>query len=157
MSKHLWQNLGSSLFGKSRKSSARRRNRDRNLSMEWLESRKMFSITPLNSISVSANAGEKPQSKIFQYNDEWFTVMPTKKGGATVFRLDGTTWTATDSISADKSAHADVEVVGNLAYVLLFDGAKKTQFRTLQYDATQNTFVPWATQPNLVKIGRAHV
>lgn len=152
MSKHLWHNFGSSLFGKSGKSAARRRNRGRSLSMERLESRKMLSITPINSITVSANAGEKPQSKIFQYNDEWFTVMPTKKGGATVFRLDGTTWTATDSISADKSAHADVEVVGNLAYVLLFDGNKKTQFRTLQYDAAQNTFVPWSVQPNLVNV-----
>jgi hypothetical protein len=152
MSKYLLRNLGSSLFGKSRRSPAHRRQRARMLSMERLESRKMFSITPLNSISVSANAGEKPQSKIFQYNDEWFTVMPTKKGGATVFRLDGTTWTATDSISTDKKAHADVEVVGDLAYVLLYDGQKKTQFRTLQFDAAQNTFVPWATQPNLVNI-----
>src|SRR6478735_3005939 len=104
MSKLHLQNLRRSLFGKSPKSRSPKRGRDRgrSLNMESLESRQMMSVTPLQNMSFSANAGEKPQSKIFQYADQWWNVMPTKKG-TFVFRLDGTSWTATQKISTNKS------------------------------------------------------
>jgi hypothetical protein len=152
MSKHHLQNLRQSFFGKPRKSRSANRGRGhgRSLNMESLESRQMMSATPLQTISVSANAGEKPQSKIFEYGGTFWTVMPNKQG-TWVFRLDGTNWTQTQKISASKSTHADVKVVGDLAYVLLYEGAK-SQFATLQYDSIDNQFEAWASQPNLVNI-----
>jgi hypothetical protein len=152
MSKHQLQNLHRSFFGKSRKSRSPKRGTGygRSLNMESLESRQMMSATPIQNMSFSANAGEKPQSKIFQYADQWWNVMPTKQG-TFVFRLDGTTWTQTQKISASKSVHADVKMDGDLAYVLLYDGAK-TQFATLQYDTLDNRFEAWSQQPNLVNV-----
>ncbi len=152
MSKHHLQNLRQSFFGKSRKFSSRNRGRvrGRSLNIESLESRQMMSATPLQNASFSANAGEKPQSKIFQYADQWWSVMPTKQG-TFVFRLDGTKWTQTQKVSASKSTHADVKMDGDLAYVLLYDGTK-TQFATLQYDTLDNQFEAWSQQPNVVNV-----
>src|SRR5690349_9170935 len=104
MSKHHLQNLRQAFFGKPTKSRSRNRGRGhgRSLNMESLESRQMMSVTPLQNMSFSANAGEKPQSKIFEYADQWWTVMPSKQG-TFVYRLDGTSWTQTQKISASKS------------------------------------------------------
>src|SRR6476620_5167709 len=123
MSKHFLQNLRQSFLEKSRKSQSRNRGRGRgrSLNMESLESRQMMSVTPLQTISVSANAGEKPQSKIFEYAGTFWTVMPNKQG-TWVYRLDGTNWTQTQQLSTSKSTHADVKVVGDLAHVLLYQG-----------------------------------
>lgn len=111
----------------------------------------MFSITPLSTISTSANTGEKPQSKVFQYADQWWTVMPNSSG-TWLYRLDGTTWTATERITTNKSVHADVKVNGDLVHVLLFNGTS-TQLATLQYDAgPANTFEPWSQQPDVVDV-----
>ncbi len=118
--------------------------------METLENRQMLSITPLQNISTSQNAGEKPQSKIFEYAGQWWTVMPNSSG-TWVYRLDGTSWTQTEQISTNKSVHADVKVVGDLAHVLLYSGTS-SEFATLQYDAADNQFEAWSLQPNLVNI-----
>src|SRR3954447_8652327 len=144
-------NLRRSLFGISRKPAARKRHcGSRTLAIEPLESRQMLSVTSLQNMSFSANAGEKPQSKIFQYADQWWTVMPTK-AGTFVYRLDGTSWTATQKISASKNTHADVKLVDDLAYVLLYSGVN-SQFTTLEYNAAHNQFEAWAQQPNLVNV-----
>src|SRR4051794_36521009 len=151
MTKHHLQDLRRSLFGLSRKSSTRKRgSKGRTLAMESLEPRQMLSVTPLQNMSFSASAGEKPQSKIFQYANQWWTVMPSK-AGTFVYRLDGTSWTATQKVSASKNTHADVEVVDDLAYVLLYSGVN-SQFATLEYNPAHNQFEAWAPQPNLVNV-----
>jgi hypothetical protein len=135
----------------ARKSSRpRTRGHRRSLNMETLERREMMSVTPLQNMSFSANAGEKPQSKIFEYAGQFWTVMPSKQG-TFVYRLDGSTWTQTQKLSTSKSTHADVKVVDDFAYVLLYQGTS-SQFATLQYNDSQNQFVAWASQPNLVNI-----
>jgi len=152
MSKHFLQILCQSFLEKTRKSQSRNRScgRGRSLNVELLETRQMMSVTPLQTISVSANAGEKPQSKMFEYAGQFWTVMPNKLG-TWLYRLDGTNWTQMQKISTSKSTHADIKVVGDLAYVLLYDGVK-SQFATLEYNAGLNQFEAWAPQPNLVNI-----
>lgn len=153
MSKHLLKSLHRSFFQKNHKPSKRRSGRSyrRTLAMESLENRQMLSITPLQSLGNSGNTGEKPQSKVFEYAGQWWTVMPNKTG-TWVFRLDGTSWTPTQQISTNKSVHADVKLVGDLAHVLLFNGTS-TQLATLQYDAgPDNRFEAWSLQPQLVNV-----
>ena len=120
--------------------------RGRTLAMETLESRQMLSITPLQNINSSGSTGEKPQSKIFEYAGQWWSVMPSSSG-TSVFRLDGTTWTATQQITTNDSVQADVKLVGDVAHVLLFDG-NSTQLASLQYDSgPDNRFEPWSVRP----------
>src|SRR5688500_9960111 len=80
---------------KSRKS--KRRASHRALLIENLESRQLLAATPLASLSVAENTGEKPQSKVFEYAGQWWTVMPNSSG-TWVFRLDGANWTPTQQI-----------------------------------------------------------
>lgn len=110
----------------------------------------MLSITPLATINASGGTGEKPQSKVFEYGGQFWTVMPTSNG-TSVFRLDGTNWTATQQITTNDSVNADVKVVGDLAHVLLFDGTS-SQIATLQYDPADNRFEPWSVRPQLVNV-----
>jgi hypothetical protein len=120
--------------------------------MEPLESRQLLSITSLSSLSTAENTGEKPQSKVFEYAGQWWSVMPNSSG-TWVFRLDGTNWTPTQQITTNKSVHADVKLVGNVAHVLLYDG-EASQLASLQYDGgPDNRFEPWSLRPNLVNVG----
>jgi beta-glucanase (GH16 family) len=153
MSKRLLRSLHQTLIprsGKSRKSRGERVGR-RSLSIEPLEARQMLSITTLANLSTSQDTGEKPQSKMFEYAGQWWTVMPNSSG-TWVFRLDGTSWTPTQQITTNKSVHADVKLVGDLAHVLLFNG-NSTQLATLQYDdGPDNRFEPWSLRPQLVSV-----
>ena len=127
------------------------RRHGRRLAIESLEQRQMLSITPLQSINSSQDTGEKPQSKVFQYAGQWWTVMPNSSG-TWVYRLDGTSWTATQKITSNTSVHADVKLVGDLAHVLLYNGTS-SQLATLQYDAgPDNRFEPWSLRPQLVNV-----
>src|SRR5664279_1190585 len=72
----------------------------RKLAIESLEHRQMLSITPLQSMNSSQDTGEKPQSKVFEYAGQWWSVMPNSSG-TWVYRLDGTSWTATQKITSN--------------------------------------------------------
>jgi hypothetical protein len=142
------------LVSSNRKASVRpnrERRHGRRLAIESLEHRQMLSITPLQSINSSQDTGEKPQSKVFEYAGQWWTVMPNSSG-TWVYRLDGTSWTPTQQITTNKSVHADVKVVGDLAQVLLYNGTS-SQLATLQYDSgPDNRFEPWSLRPQLVNV-----
>ncbi len=143
------------LFSSSNHKHNRKRTSERHygraLSFESLENREMLSITPLQSISTSQNTGEKPQSKVFEYAGQWWTVLPNSTG-TWIYRLDGNRWTTTTQITSNKSVHADVKVDGNLIHVLLYNGTN-SQVATLQYDGGPvNRFEPWTLQPNLVNV-----
>ncbi|HEX5472840.1 MAG TPA: DNRLRE domain-containing protein [Lacipirellulaceae bacterium] len=136
---------------KQNRKQRRSRHSGRALHYERLESRELLSITQLQSISTSQDTGEKPQSKIFEYAGQWWTVMPNSTG-TWVYRLDGNRWTTTTQITSSTSVHADVKVDGNLIHVLLYNGTK-SQVATLQYDGGPvNRFEPWTLQPNLVNV-----
>jgi hypothetical protein len=154
MSTHFLKNLHRSFFQTSPKTSrsgARGKQHRRMLAVERLESREMLSITPLQTINTSQDTGEKPQSKIFEYAGQWWTVMPNSTG-TSIYRLDGTSWTATQQITTNKSVHADVKLVGDLAHVLLYGGSS-SQLATMQYDSgPDNRFEPWSLRPQLVNV-----
>lgn len=122
----------------------------RTLGMEVLEQRQMLSITPLQSVSWAQDTGEKPQSKVFEYANQWWTVMPNSSG-TWIYRLSGASWTASQQITTSNNTHADVKLVGDLAHVLLYSGAS-SQLATLEYDPVDNRFEPWSANPQPVRV-----
>jgi hypothetical protein len=123
----------------------------RNLAFESLETRELLSVTALTDFSVSANTGEKPQSKVWEYNDQWYSVMPDG-GGAWVWKLDGTQWQHHLQLSQSSNVNADVKVVGDLAHILLFEGTQ-SQLATIQYDhGPDNRYEMWSLRPSLVDL-----
>ena len=110
----------------------------------------MLSTTPLVDLSVSANTGEKPESKVWEYQGQWYSVLPNKTG-TYIWRLDGTTWTQQLKLSTNNSSHADVKVDGDRTHILLYEGVK-SQLATVQFDTGLNNYKMWTVQPQLVNI-----
>ena len=124
----------------------------KSLRFETLETRRLLATVALGDFSVSQGTGEKPQSKVWEYADQWWTVMPSSSGAA-VWRLDGTTWTQTLQLSTNNNVTADVKSVGGVAHILLFDGAA-SQIASIEYDGAGN-YVPWTMRPQLVNLSLA--
>jgi hypothetical protein len=131
--------------------SPRRQHAGRGLHFEPLEKRELLSITPLTDFSVSSNTGEKPQSKVWEYNDQWYSVMPDKTG-TWLWHLNGTQWEHQLQLSTQTGTRADVKVDGDLAHVLLYAGTN-SQLATVQFDAgPDNRYEMWALRPALVNV-----
>ena len=115
------------LFGTA-KPAARKRYRP--LAFQQLEHRQMLSagalldpttFVPLDPLSADGGTGEKPQSKVWEYDDSWWSVLPNGSG-TWLWRLDDTTWNPVLQISEQSGVNADVKPMGDLAHVLLYDG-----------------------------------
>jgi len=123
----------------------------RTLTIETLERRELLAVTPLNNMSANEDTGEKPQSKIWEYNDAWYSVMPDSSG-TWVWQLNGSTWQKQLQLTADNGYHADVKVDGNLAHVLLFDGSS-SRLASIEYDhGIDNQYEMWSLRPSLVNV-----
>ncbi|MCP2043828.1 T9SS type A sorting domain-containing protein [Pontibacter sp. HSC-36F09] len=77
------------------------------------------SITFLSQIPISANTGEKPQSKVWAYAGTFWTVLPDNTG-THVWKLVGTQWVSVLKISDKTTSKVDCKVVGEVTHVLLF-------------------------------------
>ncbi|MGI9455951.1 MAG: DNRLRE domain-containing protein, partial [Aeoliella sp.] len=127
------------------------RDRSRRLAFESLEGRQMLAVVALQDLTVSSNTGEKPQSKIWEHADQWWTATP-QSSGTWIHRLDGTSWTPHLQISTNSDTHTDVKADGDLAHILLFDGSS-SQLASVEYDSVTNSYVAWSLRPNLVSVG----
>lgn len=105
----------------------------------------------LQDLGVSASTGEKPQSKIWTYADQWWTVMPNDTG-TWISRLDGTSWTPALQLSSSTSVSADVKVSDDLAHILLLDGTS-SQLASVEYASTTNSYNFWAAGPGVADLG----
>ncbi len=119
----------------------------RRLGSESLESRHLFAAvslwdaldqSPIAAVSVSASTGEKPQSKVWEHNGDWWSVLPDNSG-TWLWRLDEDVWNPMVHLSGDSGTKADVKVVGDLAHVLMFQGST-SEFVTLEYGPTGYDF-----------------
>ena len=131
----------------ARTTAARRPVPSQTLRFEPLELRRLLATIALEDFSVSHGTGEKPQSKVWEHADQWWTVMPSSVG-TSVWRLDGTEWTQTLLLSPSKSVTADVESVGSVAHVLLFDGSN-SQLASIEYDGAEICICAkvWSAKP----------
>src|SRR5437868_7272407 len=87
----------SNRFPRNQNRSIRKYRRHQARKFEHLETRHLLaaspitfssaSLVPLNSISVSETTGEKPESKIWQNEGHWWSVMPDNTG-TWIWRLD---------------------------------------------------------------------
>ena len=96
----------------------------------------------VSSLNVTEDTGEKPQSKVWSHNGDWFAALPNSSG-TWIWRLDGSNWTQVVKLTNSDSIHADVKTVGNLAHILLFDGSS-TQLASVQYNAATRGYELWS-------------
>jgi hypothetical protein len=106
--------------------------------------------TFLSDISISANTGEKPQSKVWTHNGSWFAVLPNSSG-THVWRLDGTTWSDILNISGDNNSYADCKVVGDVTHIFLYSGTA-SELVSIEYLSGSNSYQFWTTRSGNVAI-----
>ncbi len=102
------------------------------------------------TLSVSTNTGEKPQSKLWTHDGDWFAVLPNSTG-TWIWRLDGSNWTPLLQLSTSSGIHADVKAVGDVTHVLLFAGGS-SQLASVQYVAATRSYEYWSERPGNVDI-----
>jgi uncharacterized repeat protein (TIGR01451 family) len=99
-----------------------------------------LTCTILNTKPQTASSGEKPQSKLWNYNGTWYAVFPTSASGATsagtwLWKLEDITWIEVQKLSTSTSVRADVKSLGDSAYILLFEpsAVSSTKLATVQF------------------------
>ncbi len=108
----------------------------------------------LDNKPATTSTGEKPQSKVWTYNNAWYAVFPTNTSGASsagtwVWKMQGTTWVEELKLSSRTDTKADVKVVGNLAHILLYADSN-TQLASIEFNAGH--YQLWTTRTTLVSI-----
>lgn len=124
------------------------------MGMAAIKAQGFKTLTSLAPVAATASTGEKPQSKVWFYQDYWFAVIPAS-GGTFVYRLDGSVWTQiTPQISIRTLVQADVKLNGNKTYILLkTTGAPQFQSAeliTIDFQAgTPPTYTKTTTTANI--------
>ncbi|MGA2286519.1 MAG: LamG domain-containing protein, partial [Dehalococcoidia bacterium] len=110
------------------------------------------STTTLTPLAVSQDTGEKPQSKVWQYNSAWWAVLPStavSPSGTWLWRLQpDNSWTNVLKLSDSTGADADVKPAGDVVHVLLHDGISDNNLELVsaQYVSAGNTYQLWPTR-----------
>jgi hypothetical protein len=141
--------------------SHRDRHRCRPRNFERLETRHLLAaapvtfsqaiFTPLNPISVSQTTGEKPESKLWENDGHWWSVMPDSSG-TWIWRLDGTTWDHVLRLTTQNSFRADVLPQGNVDQIFLFDGPN-SELASVEYvSGGAGSYEFWSQRSSLTNI-----
>ena len=102
------------------------------------------------TIPVTDSTGEKPQSKLWQYNGTWWAVLPSSAvspAGTWIWRLNNDdTWSNVLQISNNTNVQADAKaVVGGVTHILLH--GPSPELVSVQYKSAGNTYEPWSSRP----------
>jgi Secretion system C-terminal sorting domain len=92
----------------------------------------------ITNVTATTTSGEKPQSKVWKYNNTWWAVIPDGSG-TWLRRLDGNSWIKILKVSTSSSAKADTKVVGDKTYILLYRGTS-SQLATVQHSPSNNEY-----------------
>ncbi len=129
------------------------------LQLESLETRRMLSVAPIadwtiaaaQELSTTVPTSHKPQSKVWENDNAWWSVIPNGSG-THLYKLTGNAWQQQLQLTTETEIQADVKSLGNLAHVLLFDGPQ-SQLATLEYSSTLGVYQWWSARAGLVDIG----
>ena len=101
-------------------------------------------VDPLEDLSTLENTGEKPQSKVWKYDNQWWCVMPSSEPGSSgtwLFHLNTSTWAWDDVVrlTTSTSTHADCKVYGSLTYVLLVKSSSADLYKLTYSSSTYSS------------------
>jgi hypothetical protein len=107
-------------------------------------------IELLDSQAMSANTANKPQSKVWTHDGQWWSVF-ADSAGIGVWRLDGTAWTKVLPLR-NGAYYADVKPAGDLVHILL-EKDTKSLLTTVEYvDGAPGVYVPWSANGELIPL-----
>jgi hypothetical protein len=97
--------------------------------------------TQLTPMTISTDASDKPQSKVWTHDGLWWTVLPNSSG-TFLWRLDGTRWTNILKLSSYTDTRADVKVSGNVVHILLYRGIS-SELVSAEYVSATRAYQLW--------------
>lgn len=110
------------------------------------------SIIDLVPATAIKNTGEKPQSKVWTYNGEWWAVFPISTG-TYIWRLNGTSWTSTLKISSSTTVKADCKAINNVCHILLIRNANAaSQLVSVEYNHASRAYEFWRERVSTILI-----
>ncbi len=107
-------------------------------------------ITPLQDLEITANTGEKPQSKVWFHDDYWWAVLPSSNG-TKLWQLTDTNWVSVLHLSDSTNVMADVRTIANVTHILLFNKCN-SELISIEYNSNNSRYQLWSERPNGVKI-----
>lgn len=93
---------------------------------------------PIMPINTSAITGEKPQSKVWNYANEFYSVFPNNSG-TYVWKLVGKQWVRQMLLTTNDKSKADCYVASDTVFILLFQG-QNSEFTTLKFDESRQQY-----------------
>ncbi len=109
-----------------------------------------FVINNIEDFTITTNTGEKPQSKIWFYDNMWWAVL-ANKNGTKLWQLVGSKWVNVLHLSDSTNTRADVRATGNVTHILLYNGWN-SELVSVEYDAKNKRYRPWSVRTNAVNI-----
>ena len=104
------------------------------------------SITSINSMTISSNTGEKPQSKVWSYDNKWWSVL-SDGTGTYIWELkyinNEYVWVRSLHLSNSTKTYADCKLSSNSLHILLFDkntSIPKASLISVHYDQNGNSY-----------------
>jgi hypothetical protein len=108
------------------------------------------SLTVINPVNVSTDTKDKPQSKIWQHDNNYWTVL-TQDDGTFLWKLDGTNWVNVLKLSTSGYGRADCKVAGNVTHILLYRG-ESSHLVSVEYVEAAGTYKLWSKRPERVSV-----
>jgi VCBS repeat-containing protein len=111
-------------------------------------------VQGLTALAASAQTWDKPQSKLWQHDGNWWMVAPRSTpapAGTWIWKLAGDlSWAAVHQLSSGTTTYADVRVVGDVTHILLYGAAP--ELHSVQYNTATDVYEPWASRPTPTSI-----
>ncbi len=110
------------------------------------------SVTPLTPFLVSKNSGDKPQSKVWKYDNKWWSVFPNSSG-TFLWKLEGNAWKNVLKIAGTSIVKADCKAVSDVCHILLWRTEEYSSLLvSLQYDPPSQNYKLWSKRPSTTNI-----
>ena len=107
--------------------------------------------TQINNLEpISSDAGDKPQSKVWNHGGYWWAAFSTPIG-THLWRLDGTNWTNILQLSTTIGT-ADVKVNGDTTHILIVEDTSSVLVSVEFVPGSPPTYMLWTTRSTEVTI-----
>jgi len=115
-----------------------------------------WQLTNLQQELSTVTIGEKPQSKVWKYDNKWWLVMPDASGVYYVWRLDGDMWTKVlvlDGVASTSQADTFVHTDDNgIVHVLLSAGSQTRLFSLEYVQGSPGSYQLWSQRPGSASV-----
>ncbi|MCF6325026.1 MAG: GDSL-type esterase/lipase family protein [Gammaproteobacteria bacterium] len=108
----------------------------------------------ISSLTITSDVADKPQSKVWQYNNDFWMIVPDATG-TWVWRLDGLLWVKVLQVSTDLDTRVDVKLASSasgLVHALLHNGSDTTLVSLEPVPGVSTTYQLWSQRSSLVDL-----